>query len=212
MTGTLTLTCHFNPFKPMFQNRRAILANPDVLAAGSTSMVGLWLDDFWGTRLNSSDSHGSYRPLVTLSFRWTAKLAGLDQAYWYHLTNVLLHSLVTAQVTFLAGRVALRQDMVLINRYVTGLLFAVHPIHCEAVAGLVGRADLACTFFFLAGLFIYAKFQLIIPTILLILAAFLTKEYGIMLAPVCVLYDLVVRRHIKVFLHHPSTILIDNKI
>lgn len=138
---------------------------------------------------------------MTLSFRWTAKFAGLDRAYWYHLTNVLLHCLVTALVTFIAGQVTLRHDMITINRYVSGLLFAAHPIHCEAVAGLVGRADVACTFFFLAGLFIYAsadgiKYQLIM--VVFKLAAFLTKEYGIMLAPVCVLYDLVVRRENKV--------------
>ena len=155
--------------------------------------------DFWGTPLNASGSHGSYRPLITLSFRWTAQLAGLDRAYWYHWINVLLHCAVTAAVTFIAGRMSLslfrRDDVVpqFYGHYVSGLLFAAHPIHCEAVAGLVGRADLVCTIFFLAGLFTYTR-RNVTTTLVLICAAFFSKEYGIMLAPVCLLSDLVVFR------------------
>ena len=32
-----------------------------------------------------------------------------------------------------------------------GILFAVHPIHCEAVAGVVGRADVLATLFCFLG-------------------------------------------------------------
>jgi len=46
-----------------------------------------------------------------------------------------------------------------------GLLFAVHPIHAEAVAGVVGRADILATIFCLLSkhknvfhLFINCKF------------------------------------------------------
>lgn len=38
-----------------------------------------------------------------------------------------------------------------VGSLVTGLIFATHPIHTEAVAGVVGRADLAaCNFYFLS--------------------------------------------------------------
>jgi hypothetical protein len=50
---------------------------------------------------------------------------------------------------------------------------------------------MVCTLFFLAGLFTYTKRNLT-GTLILTLAAFLSKEYGIMLTPVCLLYDLIV--------------------
>ncbi len=170
----------------------------DVAATRSTSLKDVMVHDFWGTPLNVSGSHGSYRPLVTLTFRWTAQLAGLDQAYWFHWTNILFHCCMTAAVTILAGRVSLT-DGDNAGRYVSGLLFAAHPVHCEAVAGLVGRADMACTMFFLIGLSTYANrvkqgrksCSGLIVTLVLTCAAFLSKEYGIMLPLACFLYDMV---------------------
>lgn len=41
---------------------------------------------------------------------------------------------------------------------VAAVLFAVHPVHCEAVAGLVGRADLLCAVFFLRGVLDYVRY------------------------------------------------------
>ncbi|PIO61652.1 tetratricopeptide repeat protein [Teladorsagia circumcincta] len=40
------------------------------------------------------------------------------------------------------------------------LLFTVHPIHCEAVAGVVGRADVLAAIAVLAGILLYEKTQL----------------------------------------------------
>ena len=67
----------------------------------------------------------------------------------YHLGNIILHALVTSLFTHVA-RLLLRRNLATL---VAGLLFASHPIHTEAVAGVVGRADiLACLFFLLAFL------------------------------------------------------------
>ncbi|XP_057367403.1 protein O-mannosyl-transferase TMTC2-like [Daphnia carinata] len=187
----------------VYDDKRAILENADVtVASESSTLSDLMLHDFWGTPLNACGSHGSYRPLVTLSFRWTAHLVGVNHAYWYHWTNVLLHCVITAAVTAMAGRAStlflqennqneLRHGM----NYVTGLLFAAHPIHCEAVAGLVGRADLLCTFFVLAGLVNYTRRTSLTMTLVLNCAAFFSKEYGIMLTPICLLYDAVLAIH-----------------
>lgn len=165
-------------------------------------MSALMVHDFWGTPLNASESHGSYRPLVTLSFRWTAHLVGVNHAYWYHWTNVLLHCVITAAVTMIAGGASTlflqenkNKNELRHGNYVTGLLFAAHPIHCEAVAGLVGRADLLCTFFVLAGLVNYGRRASLTMTLLLTCAAFFSKEYGIMLTPICLLYDVVLVIH-----------------
>ncbi|KAI9562598.1 hypothetical protein GHT06_010052 [Daphnia sinensis] len=184
----------------VYDDKRAILENADV-ASELSPLRDLMVHDFWGTPLNASGSHGSYRPLVTLSFRWTAHLVGVNHAYWYHWTNVLLHCVITAAVTMMAGRVSTlflqenKQNELRHVNYVTGLLFAAHPIHCEAVAGLVGRADLLCTFFVLAGLVNYARRASLTMTLILTCTAFFSKEYGIMLAPICLLYDAVLAIH-----------------
>ena len=171
------------------------MTNRDVTAGQGISDRRVWTDDFWGTPLNAAGSHGSYRPLVTLSFRWTAQLAGLDSAFWFHLTNVLLHCLVTAIVTRLAGQMSSASGII---RYVAGLFFAAHPVHCEAVAGLVGRADMVCSLFFLIGVSAYCRNgHRWYPTAIAMMSTFmslLAKEYGLMLPVLCVLHDLINRR------------------
>lgn len=45
----------------------AVVTNADVI--GTNSLKQLFLDDFWGTPMEDANSHKSYRPLTTLSFR-----------------------------------------------------------------------------------------------------------------------------------------------
>lgn len=42
--------------------------------------------------------------------------------------------------------------------FLTTLMFAIHPIHTEAVSGIVGRADLMCTLFYLLTILVYLRF------------------------------------------------------
>lgn len=129
--------------------RRAILSNPDLLP--KTPWSRLLENDFWGTPLSDSGSHGSYRPLCVLTFRLNYLLGGF-QPWGYHLVNVLLHCLATALLVKLARQV-LPKSKSSVGPAITGLLFATHPIHTEAVAGVVGRADLAaCNFYLLSFL------------------------------------------------------------
>ncbi|KAK7604609.1 hypothetical protein V9T40_005795 [Parthenolecanium corni] len=70
--------------------------------------------------------------------------------FWYHLGNVLLHAICSGLFTRIAlAIVGLQMRFAAL----AGVLFASHPIHTEAVAGIVGRADvLACLFFILSFL------------------------------------------------------------
>ncbi|KAB0799708.1 hypothetical protein PPYR_07588 [Photinus pyralis] len=133
----------------VYDDRRAILTNPDLLP--TTPWIRLFENDFWGTPLTDSGSHGSYRPLCVLTFRLNYLLGGF-QPWGYHLVNVLLHCLATALLVRVARHVLPRTRSP-IGPAVTGLIFATHPIHTEAVAGVVGRADLAaCNFYLLSFL------------------------------------------------------------
>lgn len=78
-------------------------------------------------------SHKSYRPLTVLTFRLNYLFSELNAAS-YHLLNLVLHAVVC--VLFL--RVC-RLFLDKTSSLVAALLFAVHPIHTEAVSTAVNR-------------------------------------------------------------------------
>ncbi len=87
-----------------------------------------------------------YRPLVIAGFaldRW------VDGPVWFHAVNLLWHAGTAVAVTALARRWADTTAAL-----VAGVLFAVHPVHVEAVANVVGRAELMAALF--VGLAVYA--------------------------------------------------------
>lgn len=69
----------------------------------------------------------------------------------YHLVNIILHSLVTLCLSLLV-RPLIRHRLA---RTLAGLTFAAHPIHCEAVASVVGRAELGMALHTLVALLAY---------------------------------------------------------
>ncbi|XP_017047615.1 protein O-mannosyl-transferase TMTC1 isoform X2 [Drosophila ficusphila] len=174
----------------VYDDRRAILANGDV--TGLRPLAHLLRNDFWGTPLQDSGSHGSWRPLCVLSFRLNFLAGGLTPA-GYHLVNVLLHCVATWLV-FLVGRTLLPSR---IGVLAAGALFAAHPAHSEAVAGLVGRADLAACICYLLSYLSYRRHMLnrewgsLVLTIILALAALLCKETAITALLLCGLCDVL---------------------
>jgi tetratricopeptide (TPR) repeat protein len=135
---------------------------------------------FSGTRL--------YRPLVTISFALNHAAGGL-QPVGYHLVNLLLHAGVSLAV-YSVGRLFLAPA----GAAVAGALFAVHPLHTEAVTGIVGRAELFMALGILVALWCYRRPER--TARLGALAAFamglLAKEQAVVLPALLVLYDLYV--------------------
>ncbi|XP_032309187.1 protein O-mannosyl-transferase TMTC1 isoform X2 [Drosophila ananassae] len=170
--------------------RRAILTNADVRGEGA--LAQLLRNDFWGTPLVDSGSHGSWRPLCVLSFRLNYLAGGLIPS-GYHLVNMLLHSFATALVV-LVGRTLLPSRFGVLA---AGSLFAVHPAHTEAVAGLVGRADLGACIFCLLAYLIYRRHMVtrqwgsLLLTVLLAMSGLLFKETAIVTLLLCVVCDVL---------------------
>lgn len=111
------------------------MTNPDLLPR--TPWSQLLENDYWGTPLWDSGSHGSYRPLSVLTFRLNY-LVGEFNPWGYHLVNVLLHCSATYLLMKIARNVLPRSKGSM-GSMVAGLLFAAHPIHTEAVASVVGK-------------------------------------------------------------------------
>lgn len=101
----------------------------------------------WDWFLRPSTSASLYRPVTMLTYALDGALGGT--AGGFHVTNVLLH--VAASLAALA--VALRLLPRRRDALVAGLLFAVHPVHTEAVANLAGRAELLAALFALAAVY-----------------------------------------------------------
>jgi len=83
---------------------------------------------------------GMYRPLPLASYAIDWQLGGA--AWLFHAVNVAWHAGASVAVAWLARRWSGERAAL-----AAGLLFAVHPVHVEAVANIVGRAEV------MAGLF-----------------------------------------------------------
>ncbi|XP_053262737.1 protein O-mannosyl-transferase TMTC3 isoform X1 [Podarcis raffonei] len=177
----------------VFDDVSAILDNKDLHP--STPLKNLFLNDFWGTPMSEERSHKSYRPLTVLTFRLNYLFSELN-AVSYHFLNVIFHAAVC--IVFL--KVC---KLFLDNRssLVASLLFAVHPIHTEAVTGVVGRAELLSSIFFLAAFLSYTRsrgpentivWTPIAVTVFLVAVATLCKEQGITVVGICCVYEVFI--------------------
>ena len=91
-----------------------------------------------------------------------------------------------------------------------GLLFATHPVHVEAVASIVGRAEVLSAVFFLLALLAYSRacdadskahatsspaaVQWVGASLACVALAVLSKEQGVTVVAVCLAYDLFVHQ------------------
>jgi len=93
-----------------------------------------------------------FRPLVLVSFAVDNMLFG-DWAYGFHLVNLLIHVMASIGVAFVA--IQLMRDTYI--GLIAGLIFALHPIHPEAVTWVAGRYDLFCGAFLIWSLHFHLR-------------------------------------------------------
>ncbi|KAK5975041.1 hypothetical protein GCK32_001397 [Trichostrongylus colubriformis] len=187
----------------VYDDSQAIVSNPVV--TGDVPAIQAWTLDFWGHRLTRG-SHKSYRPLTTLTFRLNAFLFGM-RPFSFHVTNVLLHAVASCLLLFFIQRFRIFSSNPEPAVF-SALLFAVHPIHCEAVAGVVGRADVLTAIAVLAGILLYDKTQSITVAAVCTAIAVCFKETGIMLPPLLVVNLLLKsKKSDNPVAHHPSILV-----
>jgi len=93
-----------------------------------------------------------FRPVTLASFRLNADLFGMS-ARNFHVANSILHALASTLVA-LAAMVVWRRAAA---GWMAGLPFALHPVHTEAVALIVGRSELLTLIFLLAMLILHLR-------------------------------------------------------
>lgn len=132
-----------------------MVGNPDVYRK-SVTMWDLITHDFWGNDMLNRREHGwthhSWRPVVVASFRMD-HLRGDGGVRAFHITNVIVH-VFSALVAYGCYRL-LFPSPARGRALLSGVLFALHPIHSECVANITSRADAVASLVQLACIALY---------------------------------------------------------
>ncbi|RJP73188.1 MAG: hypothetical protein C4539_02100 [Ignavibacteriales bacterium] len=147
------------------------------------------LNDFTNAFVNKYLGGQYYRPITNLTFLFDI-LIGAGNPFYFHLTNLLLHSLVC----ILIYRFFMTLDVKREISFILSAFFAVHPINTNAVNWIVGRCDILAAVFSLLSFISflnYIKSKRIISLlsyIIFALFAVLSKEVAVMLPFAASLY------------------------
>ena len=173
-----------------YDDRYIVLLNPAVHTLHR--WWTLFAQPYW-PRTWSGDG---YRPLTMLGFaaEW---VAGGGAPAVFHAVNVVLYAVVTV-IVFLIARELLPRWAA----WTAAALFAVHPVHVEAVANVVGQAELTVALAVMIAVLAYLrdrqKGDLRPATAVLVTLCFavgcFAKEHGIVLPGLLVAAELTVIR------------------
>jgi tetratricopeptide (TPR) repeat protein len=151
----------------------------------------MFTTEYWGTvqrpDLAVYVSTNLYRPLVILSLALNYAVGGLNPL-GYHAVNIGLHTGVSLAV-YAVGRSFFLSPA---GATVAAALFAVHPLHTEAVTMIVGRAELLMSLGVLLALWGHRRTGVIarLGSLAAFGGALLAKEQAVVLPALLILYDL----------------------
>lgn len=158
-----------------------VLDNPDV--HGLDVLPSAVTGPYWP---KGRPDLGMYRPVPLATF-------ALDWELWngrplgFHLANILLHAAASGLVLLLL----LGLGAAPLAAAGGAALFAVHPVHVEAVANVVGRAELLAALFYIGGCLAYLRLPSgwgrAAAVAVLYLLSLLSKEIGVTLPGALVL-------------------------
>ena len=178
------LICIRNGF--VFDDHTTVVANRAV--TGPFSIAAAFTHDWFGSpNPRTGGGVGLLRPLVTLSFSADWHLGG-GRPWLFHLTNILLHAFASALFfRVFAVRLGHRGAALF-----AGAMFAVHALHTESVASIVGRADIMAFIALVALWEIHRRPEpwALFAAPALFGAALLCKESALLVGPLLLVRDL----------------------
>src|SRR5712664_419595 len=128
-----------------------------------------------------------FRPVTFATLAWNQSMNG-GKPFGFHLFNLMLHAAVTWLLYLLLLAILETSPHAQTVAFVAALLFAVHPIHTEAVASIVGRAELLAAGFLLAAWILHLRDREISALICFVLAL-LSKESAVVFLPLAAIGD-----------------------
>ncbi len=128
-----------------------------------------------------------FRPVAfgTLALNWAI---GGAEPFGYHLLNLLLHAGATLLLYILLQELLGNSPEGKTVAFAAALLYAVHPIHTEAVAWVVGRAELLAAGFLFAGWILHLRDRTV-SSLACFATAILSKESAVAFFPLVLLGD-----------------------
>jgi protein O-mannosyl-transferase len=127
--------------------------NPDL--RGDAPWTHLFSSDVWSYMHSGQPSHTNYyRPLQMVSYRLIANWLGLQASYLHILS--LGFALASVLVAF---TVYLKLTRSFALAFATAALFAVHPVHSEAIDWISALPELGCATFILIAFTLFLSFS-----------------------------------------------------
>ena len=185
--GLPYITALFNSFvhDDLFQ----VLQNPYV--RDSSHVRQIFTSSVWAfSGINQSNY---YRPMMTLGYLICHSLFGFAP-FAFHAFNLLLHISIVCLLFYVTRRIFLSSRLA----FWAAFIFALHPIHSEAVVWIAAVTELELTFFYLLTLWFFldldrSKGKRALWTFGAMAAAFactlLSKEQALTLPLVAVIYE-----------------------
>ena len=142
-----------------------------------------WWNVFASSYWPKNAGGDGYRPMTMLAYKIEWALGGGSPAA-FHAVNILLYAAVSLLVLLLARRI-----LPPAAAWLAAALFAVHPVHVEAVANVVGQSELIVALAIMGATFLYVRDRqsgalrpgTVVAMVLLAAIACLGKEHGIVL-------------------------------
>lgn len=139
--------------------------------------------NFW-CQLGAAQTVDAWRPFVVATW-WLLWHVGGGSALPFHVTGVLVHAVCTLQVARLAVDLGIPRPAATLG----ACLFAVLPIHVDAVASVVGQADVWSTLFLVLALRAWLRGRW--WTLAFAALAVLSKESGVVVLPALIVLELL---------------------
>lgn len=200
----LTLVAYANALFTGFalDSRMLVLGDPRIRQLNASTLGSIFQHTYWWP----NGEAGLYRPLTTFSYLFNYTILGnAENPAGYHVLNVLLH-VANVLLVFRLARKLLAGWASLQTCVVIAALWAVHPVLTESVTNVAGRADLLAALGVLCGLLMYIQACETIgaPRVWWLVGlgvstglCVLSKENGVILPALLVLYELSVRADTK---------------
>jgi hypothetical protein len=170
-------------------DKAAILENPLVVKQ-AVPFSEFFHRDSWG--FPTEDGIFVWRPLLPMIWRMVWAIQP-GTPFLFRLLTVLLHLMATGMVLLLGHHLFRERSIV----WTAGALFAVHPIHAEALGEVVGQADILATLLGLLAVRVaLGPNRTITPFLvgLLLVAACLAKESAVVFSAAIAVVALVSER------------------
>lgn len=169
----------------VFDDTMNILENP--LIRSFANLPEIFSSDVW-SHLGQSGVSKYYKPLFNTTNMLGYHLYGFNAA-GYHLTSSLLHSATTLMLFFLIMELPITAVNRLSTAFFASFLFAVTPIHTEAVAWVSGVSEPAFSFFYLLAFYFHIRSRHALSAIAFLVSS-LYKESALTLPVILLLYDI----------------------